>query len=344
MDKRSSNPPSAIDPNRQPTGVRLNWRNALIVTLVSAAYLSLSAWLIGYKTDQLFLVLLFNSLFYLSGPTRRFILGFSVFIVFWILFDSMKAFPNYHFNEVHIESLYHAERSLFGVHPMNGAALNEAAPNGVAPGTQVTPNEFWLAHTRPFLDILTGIFYLCWMPLPLAFAGYLFYGDKEAFLRFSLTFLLVNLLGFVVYYVYPAAPPWYVQLYGFEFHAHTPGNVAGLGRFDRLVGAPVFASLYAKSSNVFAAMPSLHAAYPMIVLYYGIRQRLGLVNILFGTIMVGIWFAAVYNSHHYVLDVLAGICCGMAGIGLFNLLYGKVKGFRGFVGGYLAAISQSPPP
>ncbi len=203
----------------------------------------------------------------------------------------------------------------------------------------ITPNEYWRSHTHSFLDRLTGLFYLCWIPLPLAFAGYLFYKDKVVFLRFSLTFLLVNLLGFVVYYVYPAAPPWYVQLYGFEFHAHTPGNVAGLGRFDSLVGEPVFASLYAKSSNVFAAMPSLHASYPLIVLYYGIRRRMGLVNILFGIIMAGIWFAAVYSSHHYVLDVLAGIVCGLVGISLFNYLYGAAGWFRGFVRAYAEKIS-----
>jgi membrane-associated phospholipid phosphatase len=35
--------------------------------------------------------------------------------------------------------------------------------------------------------------------------------------------------------------------------------------------------------------------------------------------MVGIWFTAVYASHHYILDVLAGIICAALGIGLFNI-------------------------
>ncbi|HWB91503.1 MAG TPA: hypothetical protein VG605_06605, partial [Puia sp.] len=74
------------------TGTPLTWRTALIATGLSLAYLLLSSWLIGYKGDELFLVLLFNSFFYLSGATRRFILGFTVFIVFWVIFDSMKAF------------------------------------------------------------------------------------------------------------------------------------------------------------------------------------------------------------------------------------------------------------
>jgi hypothetical protein len=301
----------------------LSYKTILTVTAISAAYLLLAAWLIGFKGDQVFLVGLFNVLFYLSGPTRRFILGFSIFIVFWIIFDSMKAFPNYRYNVVHIESIYRAEKTLFG---RNGH----------------TPNEFWQTHTTPLLDILAGIFYLCWIPVPLAFAGYLFYKDKNAFMRFSLTFLLVNLLGFVIYYVYPAAPPWYVQQYGFGFNPHTPGNTAGLGRFDSLLHVHVFAGLYAKSSNVFAAMPSLHASYPLIVLYHGIRTKQGWINLLFGIIMTGIWFAAVYSSHHYVLDVLAGILCGLTGIGLFNLLYGRVGGFRRWV--ERCAIVLSPRP
>ena len=302
-------------------------QSILLITAISLAYLVLAAALIGFKTDQLFLVGLFNVCFYLSGPTRRFILGFSIFIIFWILFDSMKAFPNYRYNVVHIESIYQTEKNLFGIHQ--------------ADGTILTPNEFWQIHHWAGLDILAGFFYLCWIPLPLAFAGYLFAKNKEVFFRFSLTFLLVNLLGFVIYYAYPAAPPWYVQLYGFQFNPHTPGNTAGLGRFDQFFHVAVFSSLYAKSSNVFAAMPSLHASYPLIVFYYGVKTRRGLINILFATIMVGIWFTAVYSSHHYVLDVLAGITCGITGITLFNLLYrNKEGGLYRFI--QRSAIALSP--
>jgi hypothetical protein len=300
-------------------GVPLTLRNAVVATGFSIGYLLLAAWLIGYRTDQLVLVALFNGLFYLSGVTRRFILGFAVFIVFWILFDSMKAFPNYRYNTVHIESLYRLEKKLFGI---GGETLN----------------EYWLAHRTTFLDVLSGICYLCWIPLPLAFAGYLWNRDKEWFFRYALSFLLVNLLGFIIYYVYPAAPPWYVQVYGFGFNPHTPGNVAGLGRFDSDFHVPVFSALYSKSSNVFAAMPSLHAAYPLTVLYYGLKYRLGRSNFLFASIMVGIWFAAVYSGHHYVLDVLAGIACGLAGIGLFNFLFVREGWFSRLVKGWALAL------
>ncbi len=313
-------------PHMDVNGTPLTRRTVLTATGISLLYLLLAWLLLGYKSDQLFLVLLFNVLFYLSGRTRRFILGFTVFIVFWVLFDSMKAFPNYRYNTVHIESIYRLEKALFGIHGPNGTIL--------------TPNEFWLVHQHTVPDIAAGCFYLCWMPLPLAFAGYLFYKDKEAFFRFTLSFLFVNFVGFVIYYLCPAAPPWYVEQYGFVFNPHTPGNTAGLGRWDSYFNVHVFAGLYAKSSNVFAAMPSLHAAYPLTVLYYGIRYRLGWWNALFALITAGIWFAAVYTSHHYVLDVLAGIGCCIVGIWVFSFLYGRGGGFTRMVQGWIRGISE----
>ena len=279
--------------------------DVLIMALITVGYLLLSFLLIGFKPEQVFLSVLTNVLYFASKPTRKFILGFAVFIVYWIIFDYMKALPNYSVSHVHIESIYNAEKAVFGMN---------------ANGKMLTPNEWLLLKSNSFLDVLSGVFYLTWVPVPLMFAAYLFYKNKRQFLYFSFTFLVVNLVGFVIYYSFPAAPPWYVQQYGFVFNPHTPGNTAGLARFDAYFNVTVFKSIYEKSSNVFAAMPSLHSAYPAIVFYYAMKNKLGLVNILFGTIMVGVWFAAVYTSHHYVLDVIAGILCAIVGISLFNSL------------------------
>lgn len=278
-------------------------KNILFAFLTSAIYLLLSFFLVGFKTEQLVLVTLFNFCYFASRGTRRFILGFSIFIVYWIVFDYMKAFPNYWYNEVHIASLYQAEKTLFGIQWNNNL---------------LTPNEYFAQHTSSFLDVLSGLSYLCWVPVPLAFASILFFRNRNAFFQFSLTFFLVNIIGFIGYYIYPAAPPWYVAKYGFNFIPTTPGNTAGLSRFDALFGISVFKSIYAKSSNVFAAMPSLHASYMMIVLFYGLKFRLKAWNILFAIIMIGIWFAAIYSGHHYILDVLAGITCAAIGIAIFQ--------------------------
>ena len=141
-------------------------------------------------------------------------------------------------------------------------------------------------------------------------------------------------MGFVVYYVYPAAPPWYIQEHGFAFQPLKLASTGGLAKFDAYFHIGLFKSIYAKGSNVFAAMPSLHSAYPVIVVYYAFKNRLGFVKYLFTLVMVGIWFTAVYASHHYVLDVLAGILCATIGISLFNLLTTRVGFIKEFINRY----------
>ncbi|HMC84356.1 MAG TPA: phosphatase PAP2 family protein, partial [Chitinophagaceae bacterium] len=254
---------------------------------ISSAYLVVSYFLIGFRPEQLFLVILCNFLFFASMATRRFVTAFSIFVVYWIIFDYMKAFPNYRFNTVHVESIYNAEKNIFGIMQADGKII--------------TPNEYWQMHQYKFLDFMAGIFYLCWIPVPLLFAFYLYVKNRRYYFYFAFTFLLVNLLGFVIYYSYPAAPPWYVSNYGFVFNDKTPGNIAGLGRFDDLVGAHVFQSIYTKGSNIFAAMPSLHSAYPVVVFYYAVKAKLIYMRFVFGMVVCGIWFSAVYTNHHYIL-------------------------------------------
>jgi hypothetical protein len=305
-------------------GPTVSTKSVITISFLSVAYLLLSEWVVGYKPDQLVLIIIFNTLFYLSSVTRKFIIGFSVFIVYWIIFDYMKAFPNYTFNTVHIADLYNLEKHLFGI-KFNGHTL--------------TPNEYWKINASTTLDIIAGLFYICWIPVPLAFAAYLFFKNRREFLCFAITFFVVNLLGFIIYYTYPAAPPWYIQEHGFVFHAATPGNTGGLARFDNYFNVHIFQSIYAKGSNVFAAMPSLHSAYPVIVIYYGLKNRVGIIlNIVLCTVMMGIWLTAIYTSHHFILDVLAGIVCAIIGINLFNFLFTKVKILKRFLDGYERVI------
>lgn len=305
-------------------GITINGKSIAAVCAASLGYLLLSWLLVDYKVDQLVLVALFNLAFFGSSITRKFITGFSIFIVYWIIYDYMKAFPNYNYATVHIADLYNLEKHIFGIR-INGHVL--------------TPNEYWRYNGSTPLDLMCGFFYLCWVPVPMAFAVYLFFKKRRQFLLFLLTFVLVNFIGFIIYYTFPAAPPWYVQFHGFNFIAHTPGNTAGLAKFDQYFHIQLFKGIYAKGSNVFAAMPSLHSSYPLIVLYYGLKNKLGAINVFFGIVMVGIWFAAVYLSHHYVLDVLAGGTCAIIGINFFNWLLLKSGWFKRFIDSFEEAIA-----
>lgn len=236
------------------------------------------------------------------------------FGLFGLTYSLMNLCPNYEVNPIHTESTYRLEQRLFGVTDTDGQLL--------------IPSEYCQRHHVAVLDLLSGAFYLLWVPLPIAFAVYLFLkGNTRKALRFSSCFLFVNLVGFIGYYVYPAAPPWYVMQYGFEPDVTTPGNVAGFVHFDRMLHVNIFHFLYARNANVFAAIPSLHVAYNVVALAYALqrpRVSRGWI-ILLSVVSVGICFSAVYSSHHYIIDAILGLLTAAVGITLFETIVRRIE-------------------
>lgn len=251
--------------------------------------------------------------------SRKLALHFLPWILFAVCYDCMRFYPNYLVNDIDIQGLYEAEKSLFGITAQSAQELA-----AVADGSHtMTPCEYFSVHHCPAADFMAGVFYLCWVPVPIGFALYLYiYKEYEWFKRFSWAFLIVNLLGFVGYYIHPASPPWYVAQHGFTPIFNTPGNTAALGRWDAMTGLPIFHALYGKNANVFAAVPSLHAAYMLITTFYAIasRRKISMVFI-FSIICLGIWWTAVYTGHHYIIDVLLGILTALAGVALWEIVY-----------------------
>ncbi len=259
-------------------------------------------------------------------PTRKWALALTPWLIFACSYDCMRLYPNYKVNPIDVKNLFMAEKHLFGFFHQQEETL--------------IPSQYFALHHNTFLDFMAGIFYLCWVPVPLLFGIYLYIiGEKKTYLNFSIAFLVVNLLGFIGYYLYPAAPPWYALNYGFEPILHTPGNVAGLGRWDNLTGLNIFQTLYGKNANVFAAVPSLHSAYMLVTTIYAIIGKRSVYTItLFSIICVGIWFTAVYTCHHYIIDVLLGMLTAVLGIILLQWFVHKTTVGKQFIQSYIQAI------
>lgn len=274
----------------------------------------------------LYLILFWAALAALK-PTRKLAMALLPWLIFACSYDVMRLFPNYTVNPIDVKDLFDAEKTLFGI--------------TLADGERLIPSQYFALHHCTFADIMAGLFYLCWVPVPLAFGIYLYLkGEKEQYLCFSIAFLAVNLIGFAGYYLHPAAPPWYAMHYGFEPQLHTPGNVAGLGRFDQLTGMGIFHALYSKNSNVFAAVPSLHAAYMLIATAYAVlSHRHKATILLFAFICGGIWWTAIYTAHHYIIDVLLGIVTAATGMTLWELFVRRTAIGKRFLRFYLHAVS-----
>ena len=297
-------------------------RNEILTVIgIAIIFIVITSVFVGLRPEHLLMVFIFLILFFAKKSTRKLAVGLLPFFIFGISYDWMRVYPNYEVNPIDVLNLYDFEKSLFGIEE-NGSLL--------------IPCEYFALHHSVIADILAGFFYLCWVPVPIAFGLWLYLKkDRRLYLRFSMVFLLVNLIGFAGYYIHPAAPPWYAINYGFEAILNTPGNTAALGRFDELVGLPIFDSLYSRNSNVFAAIPSLHAAYMVVAFYYALVKKCHPAIItIFAVLMCGIWFTAVYSSHHYIIDVLLGITCALLGIFIFEKGLMKIPGFIKFFNRY----------
>ena len=301
-------------------------RELLTLFLSLGIWLVVTALFVGIRPEHPLLIALIAVLFCAHPQTKKLVIALLPFILFAVSYDWMNIVPNYKVNPIDVQGLYEAEKSLFGI--------------TTAAGT-VTPNEYFAEHHCAFMDFWAGFFYLCWVPVPILFGLSLYFmKQRNLYLRFAIVFLFVNLIGFAGYYIHPAAPPWYVMKYGFEPILNTPGDVAGLGRFDEMTGLGIFDSLYSRNSNVFAAVPSLHSAYMVIAFYYSLKAKYpNFLRVIFGIIMLGIWFTAVYSAHHYIIDAILGASCAVLGIFIFEKILMKWGAFNRFITKYTMYIS-----
>jgi membrane-associated phospholipid phosphatase len=112
------------------------------------------------------------------------------------------------------------------------------------------------------------------------------------------------MLGFATYALFPAVPPWM---------ASEQGNLPPLQRIIAIVWEhiPVSAMspLFERGShyaNNVAAMPSLHAAYAMLIaiFFWKVSRWYWRIPLAIYPLVMGL--ALVYTAEHYVADVLAG--------------------------------------
>lgn len=203
---------------------------------------------------------------------------------------------------IHVTPPADWDRALFGIDTTAGT---------------LTPPEWLQMHTHPLLDVLCASIYLSFIPVFIATALWL-RGTRSEVTRRTHTaesmtwaFFWLGLVSCVTYYLYPAAPPWYLADYG-------PGpavldaapSAAGAARADTLLGTTVFADFYARTPNVFGAIPSLHVAIPLLAFCFSWSNRR--LRWLLGPYTALMAFSAVYLNHHYVVDLLWGAAYALA--------------------------------
>jgi hypothetical protein len=268
-----------------------------------------------YRWELLIPVVLGGVLPYVGPRTKKLYLGLVPLGLVGLLYDSMRFVKNVGLTpaRVHVCDLRAIELELFGIDV------------GGRPGTL---HDWVQAHASLPLDVFFSIPYGTFIGAAFFFGAFLYVVDYPAMRRFTGAFLAMNVAAFVAYHVYPAAPPWYFHAHGCSVDlAMRASEGPNLARVDAWLGIPYFGGFYGRSNDVFGAVPSLHVAYPLLILLEGwhafamIRRWPWLKwPLRVGAALFFVWMcaAAVYLDHHWVVDIVVGLFFALVAFAAFR--------------------------
>ncbi|KAI8989285.1 hypothetical protein BDB01DRAFT_739594 [Pilobolus umbonatus] len=168
--------------------------------------------------------------------------------------------------------------------------------------------EIISVHTHPILDIFSWIPYgIIHFTYPFILSIILFiYSPPGTLSIFAKAFGYMNLFGVLTQLLFPNSPPWYELTYGSataNYAIH--GQPGGLERIDDILGIDLYGSTFGNSPIVFGAFPSLHsgcATLEMLFLSW-LCPKMTPYCIFH---MMWMWFATMYLTHHYLIDLVGG--------------------------------------
>ena len=174
---------------------------------------------------------------------------------------------------------------------------------GVAPTVQL---QRWLydPHHLHVWDYVAWATYTSHFFTSFVIAGVLWKRDYPRFRRFVPLFVGLTLLGYLTYVLYPAMPPWMASQTG-----HLAPTVRIIPLVWDHVGLHLAAALFTggnRFDNNIAAMPSLHAAYPMLICLFFWGRAKPWLRVLLATYVLAMAFAVVYGAEHFVIDIFLG--------------------------------------
>ena len=177
------------------------------------------------------------------------------------------------------------------------------------------------------LELFSLLMYISHFLAPLVLAFLLWaVWEKRGFSDLLFGLLAVSILADITFVLAPTAPPWLAAQHGLiEPVQPILTNALYSVHLDALAAHKGDASAY----NVVAAIPSLHAAWPVICLLVIRKHRLPRwLFVAQLAITIGVFFAIVYTGEHYLVDALVGVVYAFAAWWLLQLAFGARRALR----------------
>jgi PAP2 superfamily len=180
-------------------------------------------------------------------------------------------------------------------------------------GAGTTPTEqlqgwLWTTGSPRWWDFGAWVVYQSHFVVPLLVAAVLWGVRHHLARRYVLGLAALSWMALLTYWLYPAQPPWMVARDGLigDLDRIVPQvwREVGIERAERVFETSRNANAN-RFANPVAALPSLHAAFPMLIaaFLWGTRRWL---DVLLATYALAMATTLVYTGEHFTFDILLG--------------------------------------
>jgi len=229
-------------------------------------------------------------------PTRRFLLDWLPIIAFWLAYDRLRLVQPLLLSRVAVEWPYELELRLFGWLgggdvPAHSWDLWLSAPGGATrDALSVAAQMIYLSH----MVLLPALLFFWWSRQ-----------ERGRFTKYVRAFSILHAMALLTYVTLPVAPPWWISLH--RMSQPTAQLVAQTNVRDAMHGV-VVQGLIGNAAQWFAAVPSLHGAYPVLMFLLSLGERKWFASGVVAAYAVAMFAATVSLNQHYFIDLLAGLC------------------------------------
>lgn len=168
-----------------------------------------------------------------------------------------------------------------------------------------------------WFEVVFDLTYMSHYLASFVLAGLLWAKNRRHFQAYARRFTTLSAFGFLTYALFPAAPPWLAARDGYLNPA--VGRFGGRGfTWLQLRSIRSMIDVGATSSNLVAAVPSLHAGFATLVAITLWSRVPRWARPLAAAYPVLMGFMLVVNGEHYVVDIILGAAYAFAAHFLWN--------------------------
>jgi hypothetical protein len=290
----------------------------LAVCAFVCAYLTLCIATNSARVYHWFILIAIPAALLSAERGRRFFLDWAPLFAFWLVYDRLRMFQPLLYDRVSVERPYSLEQELFGWIVKGAIPAHEAhAWLAADQGTAAKAIE-WGAQFIYFSHLFV---------VPLVIAALWVLGmtrerSRASFERHVRAFTLLNFAALACYLLIPVAPPWWVTLNGMA--KPTPDLVMHADITSAMHG-PLIQAMIRNASQWFAAVPSLHGGYPVLLFLLARRKTSRAMLTALVVYGVAMWASTVVLNQHYVIDLVAGAILAIAAFCAEVMWYNKER-------------------